>query len=660
MPRRPLARPKAAQPSARTSVRPWREGVILLAGFLVYFNSLSGPFVFDDQYSIVTNPAIREWWYLARIFAQQTQTPLAGRPLVALSFALNFAMGGLAVRGYHLGNIAIHLACALLLFGLVGRTLRLPRLADRYGEGAPNLAFAIALVWTLHPLNTEAVDYLTQRTESMMALFYLLTVYAGARSLAPAGRSAAWQAIAVLSCAMGMACKESMVTAPVIVVLYDRIFYFDSLPQAVKARWRFYGGLATTWLFLAYLMLPGPRSGSVGFTIGARPWTYVLNQTVMIARYLRLSFWPSALVVNYGPPVSLTLGDVGPQAILVVALLSLTLAALRWRPGAGFLGAWLFIVLAPTSTIVPIATEVGAERRMYLPLMALVAFVVLGGYSLARSSRRRIAIGAAPLALVIASLALAATTIARNREYESALSLAETVLQRWPTGVAHNMVGSELGTLHRDEEAIAELREAVKSDPRAHYNLGVELFDTKRFDDAIHELQLFVDAEPLLENVPSARTIMGRAFAIEHKWPEAINQVTLTLSMTPRDQEARKLLVDALNNQGLTLADAGKFQEAVAVFRRAADLDAQDWSARHNLAAALLDQGDAAAAAAEARQAIALNPSNAGSYDLLGRALAIQGRLEEAIAQFEQSLRIDPNDAGTRDDLNRVLTARKK
>jgi tetratricopeptide (TPR) repeat protein len=657
MSRRSRPQPTRPRASQRAAIW-WRAILIVIAGLLAYANSLSGPFVFDDQYSIVTNPAIREWWNLERIFAQQTQTPLAGRPLVGLSFALNFAMGGLTVGGYHLANIVIHLSCALLLFGLVGRTLRVPRLADRYGEGALDLAFAIALLWTLHPLNTEAVDYLTQRTESMMALFYLLTVYAGARSLAPASRSAVWQGIAVLSCGMGMACKESMVTAPVMVVLYDRIFHFDSLPQAVKARWRFYGGLTVTWLFLAYLMLPGPRSGSVGFMTPVRPWTYLLNQTVMIARYLRLSFWPSGLVVNYGPPVPLTLGDVGPQAILVVALLSLTIAALRWRPEAGFLGAWLFIVLAPTSTIVPIATEVGAERRMYLPLMALVALVVLGGYSLARSSRRRSAISVVMAALVLVSASLAALTATRNREYASALTLAQTVLQRWPTGVAHNMVGSELAALHRDEEAIAELREAVKSDPRALYNLGVELFNEKKFDEAIHELQLFVDAEPLLENVPSARTIMGRAFAIAHKWPEAINQLTLVLSMTPRDQEARKLLVDVLNNQGLALADAGKFQEAGAMFRRAANLDAQDWSARHNLAAALLDQGDAAAAADEARQAIALNPSDAGSHDLLGRALAIQGKLDEAMAQFEQSLRIDPNDAGAREDLDRVIRAR--
>src|SRR6185295_20255506 len=137
-------------------------------------------------------------------------------------------------------------------------------------------------------------------------------------------------------------------------------------------------------------------------------------------------------------------------------------------------GAWVFLTLAPTSSIIPIATEVGAERRMYLALMALVAFAVLAAYRLV-TGRRLAPPALAGAALAVASVALALLTLARNREYSSALTLARTTLARWPTDVAHGMVGAELAALGRDDEALPELRIAAAADPRARYNLGITL-----------------------------------------------------------------------------------------------------------------------------------------------------------------------------------------
>jgi protein O-mannosyl-transferase len=356
----------------------WRAGLLALAGLLTYWNSFSGSFVLDDVGSIVENRHIREWWRLGGLLMPERELPVAGRPLVNVSFAINYALGGLNVAGYHAWNVAVHLGCALLVFGIVRRTLRLGSLDVWLGGRSLDLAFAIALLWALHPLNTEAVDYVTQRTETMMGLFYLLTMYASVR----AARSASWKGwpiVAVGSCAAGMACKESMVTAPAMVVLYDCVFIFKSMKDAIRARWRLYGGLAATWVVLALLLASGPRIHSAGFSAGVSPWTYLLNQTVMMVRYLRLAVWPNSLVVNYGWPLPLTLADVVPQAVMVVALLGATIAALIRRPPLGFLGASFFITLAPTSSVVPIATEVGAERRMYLPLIPLVVLTVVGG-----------------------------------------------------------------------------------------------------------------------------------------------------------------------------------------------------------------------------------------------------------------------------------------
>src|SRR5439155_17727388 len=226
----------------------------------------------------------------------------------------------------------------------------------------------------------------TQRTESMMALFYLLTLFLVARPFQgrvrgperPAPHLRYPHAFAIGACALGMACKESMVTAPVMVVLYDRVFLFDSITQAFRSRWALYGGLAATWIVLAAVNWSGSRVHSAGFSTGISPWTYLLNQAVMIVRYLRLAIWPRSLVLAYGTPQPVTLVDVLPYALVVLALLAATAVALWRRPALGFLGAWFFVTLAPTSTIVPIATEVGAERRMYLPLVAVVTIVVAG------------------------------------------------------------------------------------------------------------------------------------------------------------------------------------------------------------------------------------------------------------------------------------------
>ena len=208
-----------------------------------------------------------------------------------------------------------------------------------------------------------------------MALCYLTTLYCALRAWAhPDGWS--WQLAAVAACAAGMASKESMVTAPLMVLVYDRVFLYPSLGAAFRERRALYIGLAATWVVLAVLMLGEPRT-SVGFDAGVSPWTYFLNQLPIIA--------PLPVAGGVAAPAGRRLrpaaarsaaADVIVPGLLVLALGVATLLALRRHRRLGFLGVWFFVTLAPTSSIVPIATEVGAERRMYLPLMALA---VLGG-----------------------------------------------------------------------------------------------------------------------------------------------------------------------------------------------------------------------------------------------------------------------------------------
>jgi len=171
----------------RTVTRVWRAGAILAVILAAYSNSFRGPFVIDDQASVVQNADIRELTRLDRVLSPRRDSPVAGRPLVNLSFALDYAVSGLGVTAYHVTNLAWHVACAWLLFGVVRRTLALPSMPPAVAADAPNLALAVAVVWGVHPLTTEVVDYLSQRTESMMACFLLLTLYAALRAFTQSG-----------------------------------------------------------------------------------------------------------------------------------------------------------------------------------------------------------------------------------------------------------------------------------------------------------------------------------------------------------------------------------------------------------------------------------------------------------------------------------------
>jgi tetratricopeptide (TPR) repeat protein len=593
-----------------------RPLLLILAVALTYANSLGGPFVLDDQATIVQNPQIKVLSDLRAVLVPASETPIAGRPLASLAFAINYAVSGLDVRGYHIVNIALHAMCAVLLMLVVRRTLD------------PDLAFAAALLWAVHPLNSEVVNYISQRTESMMAALYLLTLYTAIR--ARDERGVRWTIAAVGSCAAGLACKESMATAPLIIALYDRVFLFDSWRAAVRARRFLYAGLAATWILAGVVIAAGPRAAVAGFSSGVSPWTYLMNQAVIITQYLRLAVWPDSLVIFYGWPAPLGARDVLPFLVFIIALVLLTVAALRRRPAVGFLGAWFFITLAPASSIVPIATEVGAERRMYLPLMALavLAVVVVDGLWKRVTVRRLVPV---PLIAAVAAAAiLAAATVARNREYASPLTLAQTVVERRPSGVAHHILAEQLVSAGRRNEAVPHLRQAIaEGDSRARFLLGRVLAEQGNYSEAVQQLEALIATsqlpyrlvprwlEPPIMEVMTARLMIGRVLLAQQHGDKAAEQARLILDAFPNHSGAHGLRADvlfaqqqwgaaaaayrqylqrqpadsaALLNYGITQVATENFDEAIAAFTRAAELDPTNDRARRLLALAQEDR----------------------------------------------------------------------
>jgi tetratricopeptide (TPR) repeat protein len=435
------------------SAQAWLPSLILalLCGVAAYSDSFRGPFIFDDIDAILRNPHVNR-----ALPAQSREAPttLSGRPVLWATFAGDFAVGGLRVEVYHLTNLAIHLCCGGLLFGIVRRNLLEAQMRrGRFTRSAAWLAGAVTAVWLVHPLGTEAVTYTVQRAESLTALFYLLVIYALIRD---------FKFVAALACALGMGTKEMMATAPLAALLYDRTFMAGSFREALRLRGGLYLALAATWIIPAIVTIGGFRSASVG---NISPLDYLRTQLGVIAYYLWLMIWPKNLVLDYYDwPLAHSWSAIGDGGLAVIILAVFSLIAFWRTPPLGFLGCFFFLVLAPSSSIVPIFTEIAAEHRMYLPMIAPIALIVIGGWTLL--SRTDLGVCAAGILLTAALAALAARTFLRNREYQDARAIwQDNVALRPHNPRAHFNLGyTELGD-GDPASAAGEFRRALELEP---------------------------------------------------------------------------------------------------------------------------------------------------------------------------------------------------
>jgi len=493
----------AAPPSSGRPRSGWQPLLLVVLVAAAYANTFGVPFLFDDAIAVERNPTIRQLWPLSVPLSPPPEGgTTTGRPIVNLSLALNYAISGEAAWSYHVGNLLIHAGAALALFGLLRRTFAAPALRPVTGVVADSLAFAAAALWALHPLQTESVTNIAQRTESLCGLFYLLTLYACARAAeAPALRR--WPVLAFTACLLGMGTKEVMATAPLLALLYDRTFLAGSFAGAWRARRGLHLALAATWLLLAWLVFAGggTRGTSAGLGLGVSAWSYLLTQAEAVILYLHLTVWPHPLVLDYGTAVATSVAEVWLEGLAVLALLGATAWALVRRPVAGFCGAWFFIILAPSSSFIPLVSQTMAEHRMYLPLAAITvpAVALAWRYLGARTWLLALAAGAACLAL----------TVARNQDYRTAFSIWSDTVNRWPISARARLnLGVELQRLGQRKEAIRQFERAATLQPDyalAHYHWGVVLLEDGRATEAVNRRENAVRRAPAHAHAQLAR-----------------------------------------------------------------------------------------------------------------------------------------------------------
>lgn len=687
--------PKAPAAKAEDGAWPtvkWATG-IAVATLLAYHNSFSVPLFFDDTASIVQNESIRALWPPAQWFAPPAVAGTAGRPLLNLSFALNYAVAGLNVWSYHAVNLAVHVAAAWVVFGLVRRTLRLPAMREKFGGAATELAGAVALLWAVHPMQAESVTYVSQRAESLVGFFYVLTLYAfvrGAETEAmgsgemrvgeggmKVSRGCGWQWLAVGAFFAGVLTKEIVITAPVVALLYDVAFLAGSWRAAWARRWRVYVGWGAGWVLLVGLMV-GSRlhERGVGFG-GATAWSEtVATSCEAVALYLKLSVWPSPLIIDYG--TAPTRGGLVLAASAVVVGAAVFGTALAWKRWVrlGFAGAAVLIMLSPTSSVVPIVFQPIAEHRMYLPLAVVLTVVVTSGFTW--WGRR-----AGWAALAVAA-GFAVMTERRNRDYRNEEAIwRDTIAKRPDNWRAHNALATELFRQQRIAEGIAAVEAALRLNPTEpklfnNYANALALPMVGRWAEAIAAGERAVQLDP---KYADARNSLANALRIVGRLNEAVMQFEAASRLQPQSAEIRSNLCDGLKqlgrsaeaveqgeaalrlrpefpeahcNLGLALVDLGRTAEGIAHYEQALRLRPTYLEAMNNLGVALMNTGRLDEARGRLEEALRLKPNYAEAHNSLGIVFAKLGRMTEAAAEFAAALRIKPDYVGAKENL-RVL-----
>ncbi len=487
------------------------------------------------------------------------------------------------------------------------------------------------------PLQTAAVSYVIQRTEALVGLFYFLTLYCVIRG-ADSNRPLRWHSAAVTACLLGMGTKEVMATAPLVVWLYDRTFLSGSFLAALKRRWGLYLAMAATWGVIVWCLISTafhshstgfesfPVSEGLPFDDKSGAISYAITQPGAILRYLRLTFWPVGQCLDYHLPAAKWPDEFVVPAFVIAVLVGLTIWGLIKNSPLGFLGACFFMILAPTSSIVPIR-DAAFEHRMYLPLAAIAALVVIGGFAI---GKRLVVYGAhadrssvarqwsAPICILAGVIiALSVATIRRNEVLGSGVSAWENALEFDPNSA------------------------------RAHNNLAAVLIDERRLDESIVHSRRALELTP---GYADAENNLGHALSLQGKTDEAIASFRRAL----RDSTDHPR---ALQNLAKALYDRKQFVEAADLYRRLALKDPENAEAHFLLANSIRDN-DPPLAIACYRRAIELFPDYVEAHNNLAGALARQGQAAEAVEHFETALRLMPDHADAHYNLGMIFYGR--
>ena len=588
---------------------------------LIYTPSLTTPYIFDDINNILENPHIRIPSPSFRNLAWAAfHSPISSRPVANISFALNYYISGYNPVGFHAVNVLIHIATGFFLYFLAKATLSTPALKSRYGRYGW-IPFFTAVIWMVHPLQTQSVTYIVQRMNSLASMFYILSLLLYVRSRLTDRTRSKWLLLAgcVVSGLLAFGTKEISATLPGFIVLYEWYFL-----QPSNRRW----GMRQLLILLASLLIillislvyfknaPIARILSSynirEFTLGQR----VLTEFRVVIFYISLLLWPRPSRLNLDHDFSLSYSLTDPITtlvcfLLILALIVFAVVSARRNPLLSFGILWFFGNLVIESSV--IGLELVFEHRNYLPSMfAIMALVAL----FFRYIR--------PVWLTV-----------------TLLCVAGTVLAGWT--FERNKVWQDEITLYRDC--------AVKSPNKARtqHNLGVALIRRGSLTEAAEQFRKALVLKP---DYVDAHYNLGSVLARQGKMEQAIHEFKEALRLNPK-------YVRALNNLGASLVFLGRYREAIDYFEAALKIAPSDADAHSNMGLALLKLGDPDAAVRHFTRALDIDPDHADALNNLGLVLMDRGQLEDAYRLFTHALQINPNLVQARNSLEEIAKQRQ-
>jgi tetratricopeptide (TPR) repeat protein len=593
--------------------------IILFVSFFVYFNALFGDFVYDDILQIVDNPWIRDVRNIPAIFSKDVWAFNPGtagmvsnyyRPLMYVTFMLNYQLFGLKPWGFHLVNILFHCGASVLVFLIIRRLLSEQRVPKSASYLSP--PFIAAVLFASHPIHTEAVTWISGLPDVAFTFFYLLAFYLYVRSETVLSGNYLFS----IGCfAVATLFKEPALTLPVVLLAYDylcrkkRTSFTDSVKRYIP-----YLLIGAGYLALRIHALGefAPMKGHV--TLSA--YQYAINVFPLFIQYLAKLLFPlnlNALYVFH--PITSLFELKGALSLMVTAVFVVLFLVTLKKNRVAFL-ALVFVTmpLLPVLYIPGIAAEYAfADRYLYLPsvgyVLLLAIFLSWAGKKLARDVK-----SITILFLVIWGL-YAVGTVSRNNIWKDNLTLWTDTARKSPdSAIVHNNLAFAYGSADQRDRAIAQYQTAVRLKPdyvEGHFNLGVVYASLGKWDKAIEEYQTVIRVNPAFI---AAHYNLGIIYASRGQWDRAIAEYRATLRLDPDH-------ADAHNNLGVAYASQGRWDEAIA----------------------------------EYEAALRLNPDAADTHCNLGIAYASQGRWDRAIAEYETALRLNPEFYEARRRLNDII-----
>jgi len=604
---------------------PFRKTILNLLAFLVlstiiaviYSNTLGSPFVFDDIANIVFNKSIRlQEINLASLKSLKALNPNKLRFFPNLSFGLNYYADGLNVFGFHLVNIAIHSATAFVFYLLACITLSLS--PEFKSDKIREVAFAAAFLWAVHPLQTNAVTYVVQRTTSIATLFCLLCVYTYAKARLARGTYAKTLlfGVTVLTGVMALFSKENSAMLPLMLLGYE--FFFLRKPQSLTRHNKkllawvavlFFLFALISWFYLNISLDRVLKDFSgMNFSLGQR----LLTETRVILHYLSLLLLPLPSRLNLAYDFPLSTGLISPpQTMLAIigigSLLLLIFLLFRRHRLTSFALFWLLLNLSIESSIIPL--DIIFEHRMYMPAMFL--FLAVCGWCYRMAGDKMVLVRTSILATAII---LSIFTWQRNNVWQSEISLWADIVHKAPGSMRNNLnLGHVLSKAKKFHEAEQYLQQAIAigyNDKSGNFSEAY----TKQYLLAAHENLGYVYYG--LQNYPGAISEIERAFALDPRRADLI--VTL----------------------GKYYAKMNKHQIAYEYFQKAASKGIESVDLYNNWAVSSFQLGEIDQAIGLLKFSIKLEPDHSESHYNLGIAYSAKGMHSEAQEQMSIAFRL--------------------